>query len=135
MANDKTLMGVLQDNVPYYLAKYVEWYMTPADKREPWDSLCTCSKQMYDGKTPEWAEKNWLSRSDVQDAMQAYIKYFKKQRLTQLYQSMYDKAMEGDVRAADWVVKFSESAFFDESTDEINDFLSGVNIKGLGAGK
>ena len=135
MANEKTLMSVLQDNVPYYLAKYVEWYMTPADKREPWDSLCTCDKRLFEGKTPEWAEKNWLSRSDVQDAMQAYLKYFKKQRLTQLYQSMYDKAMEGDVRAADWVVKFSESSFFDESADEINDFLSGINIKGLGAGK
>ena len=135
MAQEKTLMGVLQNCVPYYLAKYVEWYMTPENKRESWDSLSTCERRLYEGKTPEWAERNWLIRSDVQDAMQAYVKYFKKQRLTALYQSMYDKAMEGDVRAADWVVKFSESAFFDESSDEIDDFLSGINIKGLGAEK
>lgn len=119
---DKTLLGVLQEHVPYDVAKYVEWYMTPEDKRDEFP---------LKDKTPEWAEKNWLTRSDVQDAMQAHCKYFKKQKLTQLYQSMYDKAMNGDVRAADWVVKFSESAFFDESTDEINDFLSGINIKGL----
>ena len=135
MAQDKTLINVLQECVPYYLAKYVEWYMSPEDKRESWDSLCTCHKQMYEGKTPEWAEKNWLIRSDVQDAMQAYCKYFKKSKLTKLYQSMYEKAMEGDVRAADWVVKFSESAFFDESSDEVNDFLSGINIKGMEAKK
>lgn len=132
---DKTLLGVLQESVPNYLAKYVEWYMTPEDKRDSWQSLSACNKQMYEGKTPEWAEKNWLSRADVQDAMQAYCKYFKKQRLTQLYQSMYNKAMDGDVRAADWVVKFSDSSFFDESTDEINDFLTGINIKGLEAKK
>ena len=135
MAVDKTLMGVLQEYVPYYLAKYVDWYMTPKEKRESWESLATCDKKNFSDKTEEFAEKTWLSRTDVQDAMQAYCKYFRKQKLTQLYQSMYNKAMDGDVRAADWVVKFSESSFFDESTDEINDFLSGINIKGLEAKK
>ena len=121
----KTLMSVLQEYVSEELARYVEWYMTPEDKRGSWEFSIT----------QEQAEKEWLSRDDIQDAMQAYCKYFKKQKLTQLYQSMYEKAMDGDVRAADWVVKFSESAFFDESTDEINDFLSGINIKGLEAKK
>lgn len=82
-------------------------------------------------KSPEFAEENWLPRSDVQEALQAYLKYFKKQNLTMLYQSMLSKAMDGDVRAADWVVKFSDSDFFNESNSEVNDFLSGVNIPGL----
>lgn len=138
MANtkEKLLITVLQEYVPYYLARYVEWYMSPENKRCSWEDLCKCdwAYKLSDGsgyKTPEFAEQNWLPRTDVQNAMQAYLKYFKKQNLTKLYQSMLDKAMSGDVRAADWVVKFSESEFFNESDDEVNSFLDGINIKGL----
>ena len=38
----KTVVGTLQEYVPYYLAKYVEWYMTPEDKRCPWEELAVC---------------------------------------------------------------------------------------------
>lgn len=132
---NNTLLATLQQHVPYYLAKYVEWYMAPADQRIPWEELAQCDlnyKQKPEGiKSPEFAEQNWLPRKDVQDALQAYIKYFKKTNLTKLYMSMYEKAMTGDVRAADWVVKFSESEFFDEKQDDINNFLDGVHIKGI----
>ena len=131
----KTVVGTLQEYVPYYLAKYVEWYMTPVEKRCPWEDLAKCDMNFKtkDGtiKTPEFAEENWLPRQDVQEAMQAYLKYFKKQNLTMLYQNMLKKAMQGDVKAADWIVKFSESEFFDDGHDEVNDFLSGINIPGL----
>ena len=135
MANNKTVVNTLQDYVPYYLAKYVEWYMIPEDKRCPWDELCKCdwAFKATDGtnKTEEFAEENWLQRKDVQEAMQAYLKYFKTQNLTMLYQSMLKKAMAGDVKAADWVVKFSEGEFFKDEHDEVNDFLNGINIPGL----
>ena len=137
MANTKvkTVIGTLQEYVPYYLAKYVEWYMTPEHKRIPWDDLATCDLifKAKDGsiKTQEFAEDNWLPRQDVQEAMQAYLKYFKRQNLTMLYQSMLTKAMSGDVKAADWIVKFSESEFFNDGHDEVNDFLNGIKIPGL----
>lgn len=134
MANVKTVVGALQEYVPYYLAKYVEWYMTPENKRCAWDELCKCDASFRNkegNKTVEWAEDNWLPRQDVQEAMQAYLKYFKKQKLTMLYQSMYNKAMSGDVKAADWVVKFSDSDFFNDSHDEVNDFLDGIDIPAL----
>ncbi len=135
MANIKTIIGTLQDYVPYYLARYVDWYMTPADKRQPWEDLCKCDQAYSDKKggfrTPEYCEDNWLPRQDVQEAMQAYLKYFKKQNLTMLYQSMLKKAMDGDVKAADWIVKFSEGEFFNDTHDEVNDFLNGIKIPGL----
>ena len=135
MANVKTVVGTLQEYVPYYLAKYVDWYMTPEDKRCSWEDLAKCDinykTKTGEIKTPEFAEENWLPRQDVQEAMQAYLKYFKKQNLTMLYQSMLKKAMNGDVKAADWVVKFSEGEFFNDEHDEVNDFLSGINIPGL----
>ena len=42
-----------------------------------------------------------------------------------------DKALQGDVNAAKWVEQFHESDFFDESTDEIDEFLNKVNIPKL----
>lgn len=134
MANYNTLMGALEECVPEYVAKYIVWYMSPEDKRESWDSFKECD-EIWCKYTEEDAELEYISRPDVQDAMQVYCKFYKRHNLMQLYQSMYKKAMNGDVRAADWVVKFSESDFFDESADEINDFLSGINIKGLEAKK
>ena len=50
---------------------------------------------------------------------------------TQLYDAMRQKAMEGDIRAADWIMKFYDSDYFDEKNDEIDDFLNGVNIDAL----
>ena len=41
---------------------------------------------------------------------------------------MYDKALQGDVNAAKWVESFAKSDFFDDSTDEIDDFLKDINI-------
>lgn len=135
MGRTNTVIGALQEYVPYYLAKYVEWYMTPENKRCSWEELSKCDLNFKtkagELKTPEFAEENWLPRQDVQEAMQAYLKYFKKQNLTMLYTSMMKKAMAGDVKAADWIVKFSESEFFDDGHDEVNDFLSGINIPGL----
>lgn len=133
--NTKTLIGTLQEHVPYYLAKFVDWYMTPENKRCPWEELARCDVNFKakDGtfKTPEFAEENWLPRQDVQEAMQAYLRYFKKQNLTMLYQNMLKKALQGDVKAADWIVKFSESEFFSDGHDEVNEFLSNINIPGL----
>lgn len=132
MANNKTVVNTLQDYVPYYLAKFVEWYMSPEDKRCAWDDLCRCDVNFRstDGtnKTQEFAEENWLQRKDVQEAMQAYLKYYKIQNLSMLYQNMYRKAMSGDVKAADWVVKFSDSDFFNDENDAVNDFLNNLNI-------
>jgi hypothetical protein len=51
--------------------------------------------------------------------------------MTKLYESMLAKAMDGDTRAAAWVQSFLESDYFNDADDEINDFLNGINIKGL----
>lgn len=136
MAGVQSVLTVLNKYVPEYLAKFVEWYMTPEDKREPWENLATYNvnfkhKNTGKMKSIQFAEENWLPRADVQKAMQAYLKFFKTQNMTMLYKTMLDKAMNGDIKAADWVVKFSESSFFDDSDDEIDMFLSDINIPAL----
>ena len=51
--------------------------------------------------------------------------------LNKLYDSMLEKALDGDINAAKWVENFMKSDFFDDSVDEIDEFLSGINIPGL----
>ncbi len=60
-----------------------------------------------------------------------YEKHMKKYKMLELYNSMYDKAMTGDTNAAKWVESFSNSKFFDESADEIDNFMNEVNIPAL----
>ena len=111
-------------------ARFLCYYYTPENERRPWDEFKKCHDQLNKKETFEDCLP-WLEREDVQKAMLAYRKATKLRDLSNLYDRMMQKAMEGDTKAADWIVKFTESQYFDESTDEIDDFLSGVNIPGL----
>ena len=79
----------------------------------------------------EFAKENWLTREDTQRAIQIYMKHMKTYNTMRIYRKMLDKALSGDVNAAKWVEQFHESDFFDESTDEIDEFLNKVNIPKL----
>ncbi|HIW21860.1 MAG TPA: hypothetical protein H9887_07580 [Candidatus Dorea intestinavium] len=130
-----TIISHLTQWVPYYLSRYVDWYMSKPEDRVSWEDLAKCHANYRSkggkNKTPRWAEENWLPRGDVQKAMQEWIKFFRKKDMALLYRNMMDKAMKGDTKAADWVVKFGESDFFDDSADEMDSFLSGLNIPAL----
>ena len=128
--NVKTLLKKLEEVTTEAIARFIIYYYTPEDKRKDWDTFKDCNPQL---KKKEKFEDclDWLTREDAIAAMQVYHKHMKIYDLTKLYESMLTKAMEGDVRAAGWVQSFVQSEYFDESTDEINDFLDGVNIPGL----
>ena len=72
-----------------------------------------------------------FTREDAQRGLQVYQKHMKLFNLTRLYDAMLEKAMQGDTRAATWVESFTKSDYFDESQDEIDNFLSGINIPGM----
>lgn len=138
---NNTVLQKMQEIVPYYIAKYVEWYLTDKNDRCSWDELCKCDinyrvKTKNDGwtgeyKTEEFAKDNWLTREDTQKAIQIYMKHMKTYNTMQIYQKMMQKALEGDVNAAKYIDSFHNSDFFDESTDELNDFLNTVKIPAL----
>lgn len=130
--NNNSLIEYLRQFVPYYMARFVEWEMTEPENRIPWDDLCKCDQNYRtssgENKSQQWCEDTWMQRADVQNAIKQYLKFFRTYDLAKLYRSMYQKALSGDVRAADWVVKFADSTFFNDGEDEINAFLNGVNI-------
>lgn len=131
----KTVLQKMCDAAPYYIAKYIEWYMTDAAEREPWEKLCECDQNFRskDGtnKTEKFAKDNWLSRDDAQKCIQIYMKHMKVINTMKIYQKMMEKALGGDVNAAKYIEGFHASDFFDESTDEIDEFLNRVNIPKL----
>lgn len=125
----KTIIQKLEEVTTPAISRFIVYYYTPEDKRKPQDEFKTChdliSRRTYD----ECCE--WLTREDAQKALQVYQKHMKLFNLTRLYDSMLKKAMDGDVRAASWVESFTQSDYFDESQDEIDDFLSNINIPAL----
>lgn len=125
----ESLTQKLDKIVPKYISRFILWYYTPEDKRCPFEEFMPYEPNVQNKTLDECMQ--WLTREDSQEAMQVYHKHMKKFNLMKLYDAMFDKALTGDVNAAKWIESFSNSSFFDESTDEIDGFLSEVNIPAL----
>ena len=128
----KTVIQKLEDVTTPAVARFIVYYYTPEDKRKPWDEFKTCHDLIKRRTYDECLE--WLTREDAQKGLQVYQKHMKLFNMTRLYDSMLEKALAGDTRAASWVESFTKSDYFDESQDEIDSFLNGVNIPGLKRG-
>lgn len=128
----KTIIQKLEEVTTPAISRFIVYYYTPEDKRKSWDEFKSCHELIRKRTYDECLE--WLTREDAQRGMQVYQKHMKLFNMTRLYDSMLDKAMNGDVNAAKWVESFTHSDYFDESADEIDTYLNGVNIPGLKKG-
>ena len=129
---ERTIKQKLTDIVPEYIARYIIWkFDSSPNKRtfDEWkviDTTHMLSEEHCD---------DWLTRADAQQAMQMYLQHMKKYNLIKVYNTMLDKAVNGDVKSAQWVENFSRSEFFKEDEDdEIDEFLSDINIPALNGG-
>ena len=129
MARTESINQKLQKVVPKYIASFIIWYYTPEDKRCPFKEFMPYEPNVK-GKSLDDC-KEWLTREDSIDAIKTYHKHMKDYNLMQLYESMLEKAIKGDVNAAKWVESFSNGEFFNDETDEMDDFLKNVNIPDL----
>ena len=136
---NKSLYAKMEEVAPAYIVRYLCWYFSDKETRKSWNELCTCDPNFKTAegknKSERFAEENWLTREDSQKAIKIYMAHMKTYNLSRIYFRMLDKAMAGDVNAAKWVQAFSDSSFFDDSEDEINSFLSDINIPSLKGGK
>lgn len=126
--NNKTLREKLMEVIPEHMARFIIWYKSDETKRKPFEELKDAKITNLDNCI------DWLTREDCQNALQVYEKHMKKFKLMELYNSMYDKAMKGDVNAAKYVATFTDSSFFDESEDKVEDFMKNVNLSSLKKG-
>ena len=129
MAKTESINQKLQKIVPKYIANFIIWYYTPEDNRCAFKDFMPYEPNVK-GKFLEDC-KEWLTREDSIEAIKTYHKHMKDYNLMQLYESMLEKAIEGNVNAAKWVNEFSNSDFFNDETDEMDDFLKNINIPAL----
>lgn len=128
----ETMNKKLEKVVPAALARFINWYYSDPQTRKPFDEFKTCHDQLKKKTYEECLE--WLKREDAQKALQVYHKEMKLYEQTKLYDAMRDKAMNGDIKAAEFLMKFYDSDYFDTDNDEIDDFLDNVNISALKKG-
>lgn len=111
----------LLDNKKLFV--FIRWYLNGAKEEE----FKTVQQLMDINQDSRWAIKTYLEREDVQRAMIEITKLNKDFNLVQIYNKMLEKALDGDVNSANWIVKFSESDFFGKkgksAIDEIIDNL------------
>lgn len=126
---DKDKIKEMLDTNKEKLWIFVDWYCKTANKdrtEENWDKNKGSLKEKY-----TTVMEKWLIREDVQNCIKEYIKQQRKMKMLEIYESMYQKALKGDVKSADWVANFFKSDFFQDATDEINLALDGIEIEGL----
>lgn len=132
---ERTLSQVLEDVMPRYLASYLIWHYSDENKRCTWEELCRTDTNFKTNtgaiKTEEFAEQNWLPRTDVQKGMILYLKYMKNYNTMKVYQSMLKKALEGDVNACKYIDTINQSDLLTDKNDKWDDFMKGVNINGI----
>lgn len=108
---------------------FVKWYVDSKDKsEEDYNNNCKTLANV----TYQTAMHTWLMEEQVQEAIKAYLKQQRNVKMLEIYDSMYNKAVDkGDVNSAKWVEEFFKSNFFEDTQDEINQFMDGINIPAL----
>lgn len=112
------------------IAYFVQWYVDTNTKDRTIEDYDTKVKGNT-AVTFDYAMSEWLIRPDVQDAIREYMKQKKFIKIVNIYDSMYEKALTGDVQASKFVIDFSQSEFFQDAESEVNEYLDGINIPGL----
>lgn len=104
------------------LRYFIRWYIDGANTDE-WDKI----KGYLNNVSIETALSTYLDRDDVKAAIEFTIKEQKDLNLIKVYQTMLKKALEGDVNSANWIVKFSDSNFFNNKRSAIDELIQGLD--------
>lgn len=126
--NARTIIEILtQDSgISEELAYFICWYFMPKDVRDSWSEYKKSHVQLLKKTQNDYLFE--LTTQQGQNAIKVYQQNMQLFNNSLVYNAMLDKAMEGDAQAAKWISSFE---FEDNVNDEIDNFLSSVNIKGL----
>lgn len=75
----------------------------------------------------------WLEEEKVQNAIKIYMKQQQTKKIVEMFNVQYQKAVDGDIKAAEFVVKFYQDDFFNtnvktEMEQEADNILSKIDI-------
>lgn len=105
-----------------WLKYFCKWYLDGAKKDEfkKWGTL----SDSYD-----FAMENYLKRDDVIRTIADYTKRQKDMDFMKLYNTMLNKAITGDTKSADWILKAQDSEFFKtKSKSALDNIIEGLDL-------
>lgn len=105
------------------LRHFVRWYCDGANKNE-----YSKIKSYLNDVDMDFAVNTYLERDDVKKAISLTVKSQAELNLVKVYQAMLKKALQGDVNSANWIVKFSESRFFEKNKNIIDELVGGFDM-------
>lgn len=117
---NKNIEDVLQNKK---LRPFVRWYADGADPKE-YEGI----KSYLNDVDMKFALDTYLEREDVKNAITLTVKNQAELNLVKVYQAMLSKALDGDVNSANWLVKFSESKFFRDKKNIIDELVEGFDL-------
>lgn len=71
----------------------------------------------------------YLDDKDVQEILKANYKKKSTVRMLEIYDNMLRKALDGDVKSAEWIEKFNNSNFFKGDKTEIDKIIEGLQVE------
>lgn len=105
-----------------WLRYFVDWYLKGA-KKEDFQKWGTLSDDI------EYCMENYLKRDDVVSCIADFTKRQKDMNFVKLYNTMLAKALDGDGKSADWILKAQESDFFKtKSKSAIDNIIEGLDV-------
>lgn len=84
------------------------------------------STKFLDGATEEQT-KEYMFQEEVQEATKKLLKIMHQEKMISLYQTYYDKAKDGDVSSAKFLMDFSKE-FFKDNKDEVMALLNNIEV-------
>lgn len=105
-----------------WLRYFVDWYLKGA-KKEDFQKWGTLSDDI------DYCMENYLKRNDVVSCIADFTKRQKDMNFVKLYNKMLAKALDGDGKSADWILKAQESDFFKtKSKSAIDNIIEGLDV-------
>lgn len=128
MADEKTLMQKLDDMTSSRrYSMFVVWYCADEDDRETWEQFT--SKNNYKNITFEYVKQNWLLDEGIQNAIKFYMKLQHTNKMKNIYDKMYEQALNGDVQSAKYLMDFSKDFFASDKVSELDKLLGGIDLE------
>lgn len=105
-----------------WLRYFCKWYLDGA-KEEEFQKWGTLSDNI------DYALENYLKRDDVIRCIADFTKRQKDMDFMKLYNTMLEKALNGDTKSADWILKAQDSDFFKtKSKSAIDNIIEGIDV-------
>lgn len=109
-------------------SRFVIWYCTDEDERESFEEFA--SKNNNNNVSWDYVSKFWLTDESVLEGIKYYMQILHTQKMKNIYDTMYEQAKNGDVQSAKYLIDFAKEYFKDDSTSELENILSGIDIDG-----